>query len=366
MSAAGSWTGEQLARAALTRVRQPGDAALSLAVARHGAQRVWDGLRATYPELDPQVLLDRAAAQDVRLVVPGETEWPPAVEDLARISAGPPIAGGVPLGLWARGPARLAELAGRAVAVVGCRAATGYGEHMAAELSYGLAERGWAVISGAAYGVDGAAHRGALAAGGTTAAVLAGGVDHAYPAGHVRLLGRLATEGAVLSEYPPGCAPTRVRFLARNRLIAALSAAVVLVEADLRSGARNTVAHARALGRLRLVVPGPVTSSASRGCHHELRADVESVLVTSAAEIVEAVGRVGLDLVPLLTPPPRPGDGLSWEQRRLLDAVPRRHPAGVASIGRQLGMDAAAALRLLGVLVAEGLVVAVDNGFRRT
>src|SRR5256714_1313699 len=132
--------------------------------------------------------------------------------------------------------------------------------------------RGESVFSGAAYGIDGAAHRGALAASGVTVAVLGCAVDAGYPAGHAALLKRIAgSGGAVVSEYPPGTPPARHRFLVRNRLIAALAAGTVVVEAGRRSGSRNTAATTSALGRPLMAVPGPVTSAMSVGCHDLLR-----------------------------------------------------------------------------------------------
>ncbi len=150
------------------------------------------------------------------------------------------------------------------------------------------------MVSGAAIGVDGAAHRGALAVDGPTVAVLACGVDRAYPGTHAALLGRIANSGLVVSEYPPGCVPARHRFLVRNRLIAGMAAGTVVVEAGLRSGAQRTAADALALGRLVMAVPGPVTSGLSAGCHRLIRGG--ALLVTRAEEVLEAVGRIGLDL----------------------------------------------------------------------
>ena len=198
-------------------------------------------------------------------------------------------------------------MAQRAAAVVGTRAATAYGEHVAADLAAGLAERDVAVVSGGAYGIDGAAHRAALAADGITVAVLAGGLDVPYPAGHSALLHRIGQHGLLLTEYPPGVRPARHRFLTRNRLVAAVAGAAVVVEAGLRSGAANTAAWARALGRVVAAVPGPVTSSASAGCHALLRNGAE--LVTRADDVVELVGRIG-ELAPEEPRPTTALDGL--------------------------------------------------------
>ena len=139
------------------------------------------------------------------------------------------------------------------------------------ESSAGLVDRGFTIVSGAAYGIDGMAHRAALASGGTTVAFLAGGVDRFYPLGHEALLGRIAEQGAVVAELPCGSAPTKWRFLQRNRLIAAATEATIVLEAGMRSGSLNTAGHAAALGRPLGAVPGPVTSPASAGCHRLLR-----------------------------------------------------------------------------------------------
>ncbi|MDF2576486.1 MAG: dprA, partial [Agromyces sp.] len=160
---------------------------------------------------------------------------------------------------------------GRSIALVGARAATGYGEHVTMEASAGLVDRGFAIVSGGAYGIDGMAHRAALASRGVTVAFLAGGVDRFYPLGHEALLARIADTGAVVSELPCGSAPTKWRFLQRNRLIAAAADATVVLEAGMRSGSLNTAGHAAALGRPLGAVPGPVTSPASAGCHRLLR-----------------------------------------------------------------------------------------------
>ena len=189
--------------------------------------------------------------QGVRLICPGDADWPIQLEDLGAAR---------PYALWVGGTADLRSCCQRAVAIVGSRAATAYGAHVATQIAASLSGQGWTIVSGAAYGIDAAAHHGALvAAGGATVAVLACGVDHAYPRGHVDLLASIAAHGAVISEYPPGQLPQRRRFLARNRLIAALTVGTVVVEAGLRSGALSTARHARELGRAVMAVPGPVT-----------------------------------------------------------------------------------------------------------
>ena len=192
-----------------------------------------------------------------------------------------------PLALWLRGDA--AALSGAGVAIVGARASSSYGEHVATELASELAGEGWTIVSGGAYGIDGTAHRAALRAGGITVAVLAGGIDRAYPAGHAQLFDRIAASGALVSEVACGGAPTRWRFLERNRIIGALADATVVVEAGWRSGSLNTAGHAAALGRPLGAVPGPVTSAASAGCHRLLR-EYDARCVTSAADVRELLG----------------------------------------------------------------------------
>lgn len=219
-----------------------------------------------------------------RLVCPGDTDWPGQLEDLG-VSR--------PYALWVRGADRagLGSCCQRAVAIVGSRAATAYGAHVATEIAASLSGQGWTVISGAAYGIDAAAHHGAFVAGGATVAVLACGVDHAYPRGHADLLASIAAHGAVISEYPPGQLPQQRRFLARNRLIAALTMGTVVVEAGRRSGALNAARHARELRRPVMAVPGPVTSSTSGGCHQLIR-DGQATCVTCAEDVITDVSPV--------------------------------------------------------------------------
>jgi DNA processing protein len=295
-------------------------------------------------------------------VCPGDEEWPAhRLEwDPALLHDAPP------LGLFVRGPGRLDELAERSVAVVGARACTAYGALVAGELGVGLAERGVTVVSGGAYGIDLAAHRGALAAeAAPTVAVLACGVDVTYPRGNERVLERIAATGLVVSELPPGCAPTRVRFLVRNRLIAALSLGTVVVKAARRSGSLATIDRARSLTRTCMVVPGPVTSALSAGCHLQLR-EHGAICVTSAAEVLDAAGRIGDDAVAPARGPVDPRDGLSETVRRVLDAVPVRTGAGEASIARTAGVSALVVQQVLPPLVLHGLVERASTGWRLT
>jgi DNA processing protein len=306
--------------------------------------------------------LELLARRGGRLITPDGDEWPLLVFAAfggAGASARPH--GGPPMVLWALGPARLDEAAQRAAAVVGTRAASPYGEHVAADLAAGLVERDVAVVSGGAYGIDGAAHRAALAADGITVAALAGGLDIPYPAGHSALLHRIGQHGLLFTEYPPGVRPARHRFLTRNRLVAAVAGAAVVVEAGLRSGAANTAAWARALGRVVAAVPGPVTSSASAGCHALLRNGAE--LVTRADDIVEFVGRVG----ELASEQPRPStalDGLGDAERQVYEALPGRGAATVDEIAVASGLVPEQVLGPLAILEVAGLAERHDGRWR--
>lgn len=281
-----------------------------------------------------------------RMLLPGDSEWPSAVDDLGAHA---------PVVLWTRGdPAVLADAV--AVAIVGARAATAYGESVAAELAGDLAASGAVVVSGGAYGIDGAAHRAALGAGGTTVAFLAGGVDRAYPIGHQQLFDRIRTGGAVISEVPCGGAPTKWRFLQRNRLIAAAGHATVVVEAGWRSGSLNTAGHAASLGRPLGAVPGPVTSAASAGCHRLLR-EYDAVCVTNAAEVRELWGEVPDDAASVVPPDPDRG--------RLLDALSGRVAVDAAELARRSGLSLDRVRALLGTLSLDGTVEQTELGWRR-
>jgi DNA processing protein len=365
------------ARAALTAIVEPGTGVRVVRrVLAEGAGSVLGALRHGDAELDPDgrlhrlasavdgaATLERGAAADARFICPGDPDWPAGLDGLeltldASARAVPP-----PLGLWVRGEPDLAEASRRSVAVVGSRAATEYGVRVAAEVAADLATAGWTVVSGAAYGIDAAAHRGALAVGGTTVAILACGVDVAYPRGNAGLLHRIAGEGLLVSELPPGATPTRPRFLARNRLIAAITRGTVVVEAALRSGALNTAGWAGDLGREVLAMPGPVTSSLSAGCHDLVRR-AAAVLVTDAAEVVEMVGDLGTDAAVEARGGDRPWDRLDPVVRDVLEALPARRTVTVDRLCRETGVTAATCVAALGELALAGLVVTDADGWR--
>jgi DNA processing protein len=359
----------------LSRVVEPPCEALAALVDRVGpvdaAERVRRGQvdQTLARHIEARRGIDRAA-EDLellarhggRLITPDDDEWPTlALTAFSGMAVGAKPQGRPPMVLWALGPVRLDETAQRAAAVVGTRAASAYGEHVAADLAAGLAERDVAVVSGGAYGIDGAAHRAALAADGVTVAVLAGGIDILYPAGHSGLLHRIGGQGLLVTEYPPGVRPARHRFLTRNRLVAALAGAAVVVEAGLRSGAANTAAWARALGRVVGAVPGPVTSSASTGCHALLRDGAE--IVTRAEDIVELVGGIG-ELAPEQPRPATPFDGLTESERRVYEALPARKIATIDEIAVAAGLAPARVLGPLAMLEVAGLAECHDGRWR--
>ncbi len=399
---------ERRARAALSRLLEPGDGLgalavsswgaerslevltgrdrpqagerqdLAVAVADHGhrmTERTWDSAQqrwsARVQNLSPDRDLETIRRLGGDLLIPGDPAWPCAVDDLGAQS---------PLALWVRGPGPV-PAAGRTAAIVGSRESTAYGQHVTRELATGLVSRGCTVLSGGAYGIDAAAHRAALtlptsSGAPTTVAVLAGGLDRYYPAGNEQLLREVGETGLLLSEMPPGASPTRYRFLSRNRLIAALSGVVVVVEARWRSGAQNTAGHALTLGREVAAVPGPVTSPASAGCHRLLR-DSPAVLVTGAEDVLELMslgtappsGTAG----PEVTPVPgaggqgqdRPHDHLSLEELLVHEALPLRSPAGVDRICSVAGLGTGTVLGVLQRLRRAGLAEQQGQGWRR-
>jgi DNA processing protein len=393
---------ERYARAALTYLAEPGDPWLAALVRECGAARALAAVRdgrlpsgrrrdaaeramarwrlrlAGVPEPDE---ITGQLARGIRLITASDAEWPDGLADLGDSQ---------PYAIWLRGAATdLRAICRRSVAIVGSRAATAYGSYVAAEMAASIAAHGWTVISGGAYGVDGAAHRGALAGRGLTVAVMACGVDRAYPTGHTELLDGVCATGAVISEWPPGQGVARLRFLVRNRVIAAIARGTLIVEAGRRSGALNTARHARDLGRPLLAVPGPVTSDLSAGCHTILR-DWQATLVTSADEAIEALDHVGsaVDCRPAHPPPRHPDglpldvpaaqsprdqpspedlarDALDREAAAVLDVLPVRGGGLPASdIVARTGLETKTVLARLAVLAVFGLAERTERGWR--
>ncbi len=368
-------TQAEMAWAYLSRVAEPPCAPLTALIDAVGPQEAAERIRRgdVSPELSRLTEARRdlmCATEDLqllerrggRLITRDDDEWP--LLSFAAFGAGAvrdKSQGRAPLALWAIGPSLLDEITERSAAIVGTRACTAYGEHMAAELAAGLVEREVAVVSGGAYGIDGVAHRATLAGEGVTVAVLAGGVDILYPAGQSALLHRVSQQGLLISEYPPGVRPARHRFLTRNRLVAALSSATVVVEAGLRSGAASTAAWARALGRVVCAVPGPVTSLASAGCHELIRSGAE--LVTRSEEVVEVVGRAG-EFAEELPHRSDPLDGLSEIELKVYEALPARGARTPDQIAIGAGLPPASVLGPLAMLEIAGLVSRQEGRWR--
>ena len=390
-----------LARAYLGRVAEAGSIALSMFIEEHGPviaaelirsgavpARIAEATVARRTSADGAADLAAAARHGLRFVVPESSDWPHfafAALYAAQRRRWQAYLGGarsaryggeptVPVGLWVGGSLPLAESGLRSVALVGARAATAYGEHCASDFGYGLARAGVTVVSGGAFGIDACAHRGALAADGATVLVSAGGLDRPYPSAHRNLFDRIRETGLLVSESPPGAAPQKHRFLSRNRVIAALSSATVVIEAAPRSGALNTAAHCTVLGRPLLAVPGPVTSVMSAGCHNLIRREENPArLVSSAEDILEIVGPVGWPdphgtagtgggsaLDPVL----RAHDELDPVARAVLDGFPARGWVTEDDLALASALAIPAVLRALPVLQLAGLVEFGAEGVR--
>lgn len=374
-----------IARAALTYLAEPADPALGALLELHEPAEILAAIKADQPSADPLLQPDDIPARrralaaafsrwrlrlpwlpddaglaeadrhGIRLVCPNDPQWPARLDELGAAR---------PYALWLRGPADLRQACEQSVSMVGSRAATGYGAYMAGELAADLGERGWVVVSGGAYGIDAAAHRGALAAGAVTIAVLACGVDFPYPAGHATLFADVARDGLVISEWPPGRQPGRLRFLVRNRTIAALGTGTVIVEAGERSGALNTARHAAQLGKPLMAVPGPVTSAQSAGCHRIIR-EWDATCVTRAEHIIEMLSPLGDAMMTTATPTVASvRDELDADSARVLDAVPARGAAGTSTVAAEAGVDLDTVLRCLGLLAGSGLIERCDRGWR--
>ena len=250
--------------------------------------------------------------------------------------------------LYLRGTAE-DVLARRTVAVVGARACSPYGAHVARRLGRELAAAGLVVVSGLARGVDGEAHRGALEAGGLTVAVLGCGIDRDYPAAHSDLARRIREGGLIVSEYEPGVEPAPWRFPARNRIIAGLSAATVVVEARERSGALITADLALEEGRDVLAVPGEITSAFSAGTNALLK--LGAAPCTGAADVLELFG---------LTQEERAAPKVSEQAAQVLAAL----PSGADEVGRVTGFEAQTVAVALAELELAGLATEGDGLFR--
>lgn len=383
-----------LARAYLSRVAEPTCIPLWRDVCRYGPVAVAEAIRAgdidadlrratvsRATTTDPHQDLETAARHGIRLLTPEMDSWPhaafacleaTALRRLDSFRAGhtaPAPSGELvpPVALWARGAADLSTAGFRSVAIVGARACTQYGELVTKQLAYGLATRNFEIVSGGAFGIDAAAHRACLAAGGRTLLVSAGGIDAAYPLAHRGLFDQVAESGVVLSESPPGSAPQRRRFLTRNRLVAALATGTVVVEAAGRSGAINTAAHCRDLGRVLMSVPGPVTSGLSVGCHQLVTKErFAARLITGADDVVAEIGSAS-DVAQLFQSEEASRSGalseLDSDSRQILDGLPSRGSIGLDSLAITSGVPVATIIERITALEIDGYVRRTATGF---
>ncbi|MEV7622894.1 DNA-protecting protein DprA [Actinoplanes sp. NPDC089786] len=372
------------ARVALTWLAEPGNRAIWTMVQQVGAPSTLDvllagraqdsalrtGVAARSAKGDARRLAEAALRHaerlGTRIVIPTDDEWPAGVEALATLEV--PTPGKInrdvrpPLCVWVRGGWPLGEILEKSVAVVGARAATGYGTHVTTDIAYGLAEHEWTVVSGGAFGIDAAAHRAALAAGGRTVAVLACGVDRPYPSGNASMFERIAETGLLISEWPPGSEPLRHRFLIRNRVIAAATHGTVMVEAAARSGAVQTLGRVLELHRKAMVVPGPVTSAMSVGCHELIRANPAVRMVTGLPHVLEEIGKIGDYEAERPRGPEHQRDHLDEESALLLEAIPSRGPADPAELAAKAGLSLRTVLRRLSLLETLNLITRHPNG----
>lgn len=330
-----------------------------------GVDAVWDRFTRR-DRLLPETLLTRFAALDVdallrrteqcgaRIVIPGDAEWPEQLDDLCTAT---------PWALWVRG-GQLQHT--RSVAIVGARSCTSYGERIAADFAVDIAAAGLPIVSGGAFGIDAAAHRGALATATPTVAVLACGVDIPYPVAHSALFERIIESGTLVSESPPGTRPARQAFLVRNRIIAALAYGTVVVEARYRSGALSTARHAVELNRLLMGVPGPVSSPESGGVHELLKTGAQ--LVTSADDVLSLVAPLGTVVGEVHAESVGEWDALTVRERQVYDAFPSRTPISVGALLGELTADIGigSLLATLTALAQRGLVAeGLDGGWKR-
>lgn len=371
---------DRVARIALAWLAEPGNRAVWSLVQEHGApatlERLLDGgepdtlaqaiARAKASGFDPYQVVDaalhRAEHVGARLVVPSDDEWPQRINELATLETG--AAGRLhqdtrpPLCLWVRGSWPLAETLHQAVAITGAHAATPYGVRVATDIASGLCAKNWTVVSGGGFGIDTAAHRTAVAENGRTVAVLACGVDRPHPVGNAELFEHIAATGLLVSEWPPGFEPLRHRFLIRNRLIAAATVGAVLTETAPRSMAIQLMRRTLSLRRAAMVVPGPITSVMSAGCHELLRSHPEAELVTGPADVLEALVRPGRHTA---APDQHPYP-LDPESAQLLQAVRQHGPAGPEALATRTGVPLRTVLRRLALLERAGLLQRTDNG----
>ncbi len=334
---------ERQARMALCALHVAADARLADLVDSYGPQQLWQQIQA-----QPDTALGRraqsvdveqldSATQQVgaTFLIPGDEHWPTGLADLsyARVAD----QGGLPMGLWALGDLDCLTQP-CSVSMVGARAATNYGTNVAQGMAAELALSGWQIVSGLAYGIDAAAHRGALAVGRSTVAVMATGIDVTYPTGHQQLRSQIEAHGVVVTEMAPGTRPLRASFLGRNRLIAAMGLGTLVVEAGARSGARNTAAWASELGRVVAAVPGPVTSTQSVTPHYLIREGI-ATLVASAEQMISLVAPLGTQPELPLRGQDRPIDSLPAQLRLVRESMPSKAAMNLTDLVAATGLS---------------------------
>jgi DNA processing protein len=353
----------------LAHAVEPAHERVGRIVARHGEVGGVEFLRESDPFIaarcdstdvdEAEVSAERLG---IRIIVRDEPEWPRQLNDLGDAR---------PYALWVQGAAHLRLACVRSAAIVGARAATSYGLSIARDWSAELAGEKVSIISGAAFGIDAAAHRGALAVEGMTIAVLASGADVIYPRAHEQLIARIADEGLVISESPLGEPARRQRFLTRNRIIAALTQATVVVEAALRSGTTATANSAARLNRHVLAVPGPVTSMMSAGCHHLVReggailagapSDVLECLLPADEALAMSVRRSRETRQAITVP----ADSLTSVQARIRDLLPSSGETTLDELRLASGLSVPELLSALGALSSAGFAAAEGSGWVR-
>jgi len=280
------------------------------------------------------------------LITPESNDWPASLTDLGW---------GAPAALWGIGNRNALAKVARSVSIVGSRGASAYGEWVTFDFVAELVSRGYTVVSGGAYGIDGIAHKATLRVDGTTIAVMAGGIDRLYPSGHQSMFDQICESGAVITELAPGSSPTKWRFLQRNRLIAALGQVTLIIEAGSRSGSINTANHATSLGRPIAAVPGPITSSSSAGTNR-LIAESIAQLVSNPADVAALAGDSEY-----LTMQPA-ADELGDLEKRALDAVGTK-TVTAAEIAQRAGLTAQELGIAMGQLLLSGRVSQSEGGY---
>jgi len=308
--------------------------------------------------LKPHKALDYITKLGGRFLIPEDHQWPAALADLSMTE---------PFGLWSIGDSGIPPL-DHMISLVGSRESTSYGLAATEMLATAARSLGLTVVSGGAYGIDAHAHRIALDAAGSglpTIAVLAGGLDRFYPSGNVELLREIAASCVLISELPPGMRPNRYRFLNRNRVIAALSAATIVVEARYRSGALSTANHAHDIGRIVGAVPGQINVPSSTGCHRLLK-ETPALLIDDPVDLqaifkpLETVTSPSSDRTEC-----QPYDFLDVEEMLVFEALPVKARTNIERLCSITGLAVPRITGILTKLARHNLANHSDTGWRK-